>query len=297
MDGTGVFAVGLGGCGSVPIPWKGARDAGSGHSGCADVSDTSTWADYLAKGDTLVYGVNPPYDKWHTDAFPYLESALEVAERKDLTLLFPGNVYGFDPDIKAEFSEQDKPRAPTAKGELRVQMEARLQQASENGVRVIVLRAGDFIDPYATDRSNWFRMLLSRGAKRLVFKAAGEASLAHCWAYLPDLAQTIERLVRQSDDLPAFSVFPYRGVVCSAQQMVETLRQGSSESVELKPMYWLPLRVIAWFSPSMREVLAMRYLWDKALVLDDQKLQRRLAASGGVPETSLPEALKRLLPA
>lgn len=48
----------------------------------ADVSDMSSWSNYLEPGDILVYGVNPPYDKWHSVALPYLESALEVAEKK-----------------------------------------------------------------------------------------------------------------------------------------------------------------------------------------------------------------------
>lgn len=118
----------------------------------------------------------------------------------------------------------------------------------------------------------------------------------HSWAYLPDMALTFKRLVCQADTLPAFSVFHYRGVACSAEQMLDAVRQASGEPVRLKPMSWFPLRVIGLFRPMIQEVLAMRDLWDKSLVLDDGKLQRQMASVGGVPVTPLPEAIKRVLP-
>ena len=95
--------------------------------------------------DVVVYAVNPPRYDWIGVALPMLETAAQVAEENRLTVLFPGNTYVFDPADGPDFDEQAPQRPATSKGKIRLAMEARLEQASRRGARVIVLRMGDYI--------------------------------------------------------------------------------------------------------------------------------------------------------
>ena len=95
--------------------------------------------------DLIVYGINPPKYRWQGVVLPLLENTARVAEEKNLTIVFPGNVYVFDPRDGPLFDENTPHNPVSGKGQMRKEMEARLRQASEKGARVIILRMGDFI--------------------------------------------------------------------------------------------------------------------------------------------------------
>ena len=70
-------------------------------------------------------------------------------------IFFPGTVYNFGPDTFPLVAE-DAPQHPrTRKGSIRVEMEACLRQAADQGVKTLILRAGDFFGPETTGNS-WF---------------------------------------------------------------------------------------------------------------------------------------------
>ena len=61
----------------------------------------------------------------------------------------PGTVYNYAPDAGAAIGE-DAVQAPvTRKGAIRVEMERLLAEAAGEGVRSLILRAGDFFGPAA----------------------------------------------------------------------------------------------------------------------------------------------------
>jgi len=62
-------------------------------------------------------------------------------------LVIPGNVYNFA--RTAAMIGEDAHSAPHRKGALRAEMERRLRAASEDGLKVLILRSGDFFGPAA----------------------------------------------------------------------------------------------------------------------------------------------------
>ncbi|PCH99922.1 MAG: hypothetical protein COB79_06425, partial [Zetaproteobacteria bacterium] len=63
--------------------------------------DASNYYDVklATKGVTmLVYGVNPANYDWENKALPWLDVSARVAEEQGLTIIFPGNIYNYNPD-------------------------------------------------------------------------------------------------------------------------------------------------------------------------------------------------------
>ena len=128
--------------GAVPerrdgIDWVGgdamdARDVREAARGCA----------------VIVHAVNPPgYRRWSELVLPMLDHTIAAAKAEGATIVLPGNVYNYGADAFPLLAE-DAPQHPaTRKGAIRVEMERRLELASREGARVLIVRAGDFFGP------------------------------------------------------------------------------------------------------------------------------------------------------
>lgn len=237
--------------------------------------------------DLIVYGVNPPYCQWAASVVPWIGNTATVAEELGLTLVFPGNVYIFNPADGPEFDESARARPVTEKGELRQAMEERLAHAAQHGARVIIVRTGDFIAAGAN--SAWLQSLIKRTKNGYVLSTPGEPNLTHTWAYLPDLARTVAELVDRRDSLPHFSVFHFRGYRLSFADLADAIRAASGQTVALKNLPWGLMRLATPFSAFMRSLFEMRYLWQHQLNLSDAKLHSVLHQP--VPQTPVAQAL------
>jgi nucleoside-diphosphate-sugar epimerase len=235
----------------------------------------------------IVYGINAPYPQWDKTVLPWLDITAQVAEAQHLTIVFPGNVYNFDPVDGPLFDERAPMHPLTPKGRLRQSMEARLQRASENGARVLILRTGNFIGAQA--HSTWLRYLIKSTRHGYTLSAAGPRELKHAWAYLPDVAATIAKLLEQPVTLPAFSVFHFKGYQVSFDDFAVAMQTASGKAVAMKKFPWWLLRLAAPFSPWIRSLFEMRYLWEKEIHLDETRLVTNLAMP--IPHTPLPVAL------
>jgi len=237
--------------------------------------------------DLIVYGVNPPKYRWEGVVLPLIENTARVAEEKNLTVVFPGNVYVFDPKDGPAFDENVPHNPVSTKGQMRKEMEARLKTASENGARVIIIRMGDFIGENLA--SAWFQFLIKSTKKGYALSAAGERDVIHTWAYLPDVGRTVAELVEKKDTLEAFSVFHFKGYQISFNELAKAMEQASNRPVSMGSFPWIALQLMSPLNKMFRELLEMRYLWKEEINLDETRLEHTLGKA--VPYTPLAEAL------
>lgn len=245
----------------------------------------------------LVHAVNPPgYRDWDRLVLPMLESSIAAARTEGATLLLPGTVYNFGPDAFPLLHEGAAQRPVTRKGAIRAEMEARLRTASQAGLRVVIVRAGDFFGPQA--RNSWFSQGLVRPGRPVAHISNPAAPGAgHQWAYLPDVARTMVELLARRDALPAFASFHMAGhwdadgrQMAEAIQRVVARRTGRTPRIAGFP-WWL-LGLAAPFVTTFREMREMRYLWRQPVRLDNTGL---VAALGREPHTPLDEAVEAAL--
>jgi len=252
-----------------------------------DVADLGVVKKAVEGVDLVVYAVNPPYPRWATCALPWLVNVATAVEARGLTLVFPANVYVFDPKDGPDFDERAVARPLTSKGSIRAAMEARLREATERGARVIVLRAGDFIGKGCARA--WLHQLVKPSRHGFTLSSPGPKNLRHTWAYLPDLALAVGALIERRSELAAFADFHFRGYSVTMDEMACAIQVASGKTVRVKPFPWWFLRLGAAFSPMFRGLLEMRYLWDAEINLLDGKLQSTL--NGKAQQTPLAEAL------
>jgi nucleoside-diphosphate-sugar epimerase len=245
----------------------------------------------------IVHAVNPPgYRNWAELVMPMIDNTVAAAIAEGATIVLPGTVYNFGPDAFPVLHEDSPQHPQTRKGAIRVQLEQRLQQASRQGARVLIVRAGDFFG--ARVANNWFAQGLVKPGKPVhAVSYPGAPGVAHQWAYLPDVARTMLELIERRASLDAFARFHMAGHVdtdgtqmTQAIQRVVLRRTGHQPRVGRFP-WWL-MKLIAPFVVTVREMLEMRYLWQTPLLLDNRRL---VAALGQEPHTPLEQAVEATL--
>ncbi|WP_077961214.1 NAD(P)H-binding protein [Ensifer adhaerens] len=244
--------------------------------------------------DLIVHAVNPPgYRNWGTLVLPMLDSTIAAAKATGASILLPGTIYNFGRDAFPVLTE-DAPQNPdTDKGRIRKEMELRLKQASEAGVRVIIVRAGDFFGPGAAN--NWFSQGLVKPGKPLTaISYPGREGIAHQWAYLPDVAETMIRLVESKDQLPRFAVYHMRGFLDrNGTGMIEAIRRAVGKpALPVRAFPWWLITLASPFMPLFRELREMRHLWREPLRMPNERL---LAVLGEEPHTPIDEAVATTL--
>lgn len=78
-----------------------------------------------------------------------LDNTIAAARSNGARIVLPGTVYNFGPDAFYDLQETSPQNPVTAKGQIRVEMERRLREATSTGVGVLIVRASDFFGPMA----------------------------------------------------------------------------------------------------------------------------------------------------
>lgn len=248
-----------------------------------------------AEGASLiVHAVNPPgYRDWDKLVLPMLDNTIAAARAVGARVLLPGTVYNYGPDAFPVIDEAAQQNPLTVKGRIRAEMERRLREAAASGVRTLIVRAGDFFGPRAGN--NWFAQGLVKPGKPLAaITYPGRPGMGHQWAYLPDVAETMVRLVEKDRALEPFATFHMEGNWDEdGTRMIAAIRQASGRpDLPVRRFPWGLLALASPFVPLFRELREMRYLWQVAVRLTNVRLVGTLGAE---PRTPLEAAVRATL--
>jgi nucleoside-diphosphate-sugar epimerase len=250
-----------------------------------------------ARGCSLiVHAVNPPgYRNWAAEVLPMLRNTMAAAKATGALILLPGTVYNYGPDAFPVAGEEAPQHPATRKGALRVRMEAELAAHCQRGGRALVVRSGDYFGPRSGN--SWFAQALVKPGKPPVRIAnPARPGVGHQWAYLPDVAAAMVALVERRATLAPFARFHLAGHWdADGVTMANAIRRVAARhgiDARLGRFPWWLVRLAAPFHETMRELLEMRYLWDRPLRLDNARL---LDLLGTEPHTPLDAAVERTL--
>ncbi|EDT00482.1 NAD-dependent epimerase/dehydratase [Burkholderia ambifaria IOP40-10] len=244
----------------------------------------------------IVHAVNPPgYRNWSGQVLPMIDNTIAAATVAQATVVLPGTIYNYGPDAFPALREKTPQHPTTRKGAIRVELERRLQAATAQGVRTIIVRAGDFFGAHAGN--NWFGQgLVKAGRPVASISVPGRPGVGHQWAYVPDVARTMVELIERRDTLEPFARFHLGGHWdADGRQMAQAVRRvarrhGMRPTVRRFP-WWL-VWVAAPFVTTMREMIEMRYLWREPLRMDNARVT---AVLGREPVTPLDTAVEAAL--
>ena len=219
--------------------------------------------------DVIVNAWNPPYSQWTTTVPGLTASVIAAAKASGATVIIPGNVYVFGPDMPGVIGPRVAHRAENPLGQVRRALEAAY---AASGVRTILLRAGDFLDTEAS--GNWFDSVMAKPVAKGRLSYPGRTDIPHAWAYLPDLARAAVALAERRAELPVFADLAFEGYTLSGQELAAACAAALGREIRVQPMNWLPIRLARPFWPEAKHLIEMRYLWDTPHQLDGSDLMR-----------------------
>lgn len=242
----------------------------------------------------IVHAVNPPgYRDWGALVLPMIDNTIAAARASGARILLPGTVYNYGPDAFPHVREDSPQHPATRKGAIRVELEARLKAAAVDGVCALIVRAGDFFGPRAGN--SWLSQgLIKPGKPVTAISNPSSPGVGHQWAYLPDVAETMVRLVERGDALPAFAAYHMEGHwdPDGLQIAAAIARAAGRPALKPKAFPWWLLTLAAPFVPVFRELREMRYLWRQPVRMSNARLR---AALGDEPHTPLDAAMRATL--
>ena len=235
--------------------------------------------------DVVLNAFNPVITEWQKNALSLAHAAIAAAESNGATLLFPGSVWNYGRGMPPVLDEST-PMQPTArKGGMRVEIEQRIREACDRGMRAIVLRAGDF---FGGGSGSWFDLVIAKDIGRGRLTYPGPFGIEHEWAYLPDFAAALVRLAEQRAGLRGCMTFGFPGHAVTGQEFIATIEAVTKCKFTLRPMSWWMIKTIGQLLAMGRELSELEYLWRVPHRISGDKLR---AAIGDVPHTPLPEAI------
>jgi nucleoside-diphosphate-sugar epimerase len=255
-----------------------------------DARDAASVIEAARGADVVLNALNVPFTQWATAAMPLAETTIAAAREAGATLVFPGNLYVYGAKIPAIVDEATPVNPTSRKGEIRAAIEERLRAAAEGeGTRVIILRSGDF---FGGGSGSYFDRLLVRDIASGRLTYPGPLDVVHEWAYLPDLAQALRRLVEARAALPSFAQFGFPGHAVTGREMAGAISRACGRGFNVSGMPWTMLRLFGTVVPIFRELSEMAYLWSTPHAIDGTRLA---AVIGDIPFTPLDSAVSSAL--
>ena len=235
--------------------------------------------------ELVLNALNPAITQWQKNALSLAYGAIAAAEGNGATLMFPGSVWNYGRGMPPLLDESTPMHPTTRKGEMRVEIEQRIREACDRGMRAIILRAGDY---FGGGRGSWFDLVLTKDLARQRLTYPGPLGVVHPWAYLPDFAAAMVRLAEVRDTLKPFEVFGFPGHAVTGHELVATIEAVANSKFNVRTMSWWMLKTVGRLMPLGRELAELEYLWRVPHRISGDKLK---AAIGDIPHTPLPEAV------
>jgi nucleoside-diphosphate-sugar epimerase len=265
------------------------------HLGVA-LDDIDTLVSEAAGACAVVHAVNPPYTRWSREVLPLARQGMDVAQRLGATFMLPGNVYNFGAQMPAVLLPGTPQHPTSAKGRIRCELEAEMQARAAQGLRSVVIRAGDF---FGTGSGAWLDLVIVKSLAKGKLVYPGPLDMPHAWAYLPDLARAFVAVAARRGELPPFVQLHFTGHTLTGAQLLSALERAAA-ALGLAPargfrhgsMPWGVIRLGGLVVPMWREIAEMAYLWRVPHALDGAALA---AAVGALPATPIDDALRAAL--
>lgn len=221
-----------------------------------------------------------------------LDNSIAAARQNGSRILLPGTIYNYGPFAFPLPDENSVQQPVSRKGRIRVEMEVHLRRASIQGAKALIIRAGDYFGPRAGN--NWFsQSLVKPGRSVTAVTYPGRPGVGHQWAYLPDVAETMVRLVERAS-LENFATFHTEGHWDhGGRQMIEAIKRAVGRSdLPVLQLRWRLMALASPFIPLFRELREVKYLWDEPVRMTNARLRD---AIGAEPLTPLDEAVRATL--
>lgn len=253
-----------------------------------DVRDVQALSRAADGCSALLYCVNAPLARWHTELPRMLQSALDACRATGARLAFPGNVWSYGPGEPGVLIDERRPLTPSSrKGVVRQQLE---QLMAASGVDCVNARLPEFYGPNVANPLMGAPFRAALAGKPILWLGT-QLDMMVEYLYVDDGARALLTLALaagvsgQTFHVPASAHITPRAFWELTRELA-----GSRAGV-----YTLPralLRAAALASGPARELLDILHLWTHPVLLDGARYRERF---GELPGTPYREGIERTL--
>lgn len=206
-------------------------------------------------------------------------------------ILLPSTIHGFDPATTPVVRENSPQQSRTRRGVLSARIERRLREAVDDAPSLIV-RAGELFGPQL--RTGWFAQAMVRPGQAVRRIVNPHRGAGHAWAYLPDVAEAMARLLDVPEHLRSFEQIGFGGTWdANGQVMPDAIRAAVGVGpIPERPHAWSAMRMLAPFGGFPREAVDTAATWRHPVDIDNHRLVELL---GHEPRTPLVRAVRLTL--
>ena len=261
-----------------------------------DVLDPETVRNAVTGASQVVMTVGFPYlGRVWKSAWPRaMANLVEACTAHHVRMVFADNLYMYGPQA-APLTEDMPLTDYGVKPAVRAEVTRIWKAACDAGrVRVAALRAPDFYGPGVS--------LSHIGDVGFGALARGKAAtllippkVPHAFAYVPDIGRAIATLLDASDDAFGQAWHVPCAPLRTPRQILELGAAGIGRKLSIRslPLWLLPAAGVT--SPFLREVVEMRFTFDRPYDVDSRKFARRFWSDATPFETGAPAAARSFL--
>lgn len=255
----------------------------------ADIKDRAAMKVGLAGAQTIYFCAQPPYHRWAAE-FPSLQAAaIDAAEEAGARIVVAENLYGYGP-VDGPMREDMRLRPNTKKGTVRARMHEALIEAEARGrIRASVARGSDFFGPFVEGS------VLGRRAIEAVFsgrsvEVVGDPDQPHAYSYVRDFGRAMALLGTDRRVDGGVWHVPNAPAI-TTRRVLEIAAHLAGQSLRLRRMGTMEMRVIGLFVPAVRETIEMLYEFERPFLVDDGKFKAMFGDLSTPIEAALAQTL------
>lgn len=258
-----------------------------------DVLDATSLRNAVRAASQIVFAIGFPYEgKIWQDAWPKaMANLLDAAEQEKARVVFVDNLYMYGPQT-TPLREDMALQYYGAKPAVRAKITRQWMEAHRTGrVKFVALRAPDFYGPSVT-QSHLGDQAFGNLAKGKSAMLIVDPDQRHAFAYVPDIARGVITLLDAPDEdfgqawhIPcAHAISPREILAIGAKSL------GKKTKITSIPMWLLP--IFGLFMPFMKEMVEMRFQWDRPYDVDASKFAKRFWSDATPFEIGAVETMK-----
>ncbi|MEO0061136.1 MAG: hypothetical protein RL343_754 [Actinomycetota bacterium] len=252
-----------------------------------DAKNKLAFAEAAKDATTIFVCTNPPYHTWKTEWPPVFDASIYAAAHNNCDLVVMGNLYPYGIP-QAPMNELTVENTDEDKGLVRKTGWNKIRSAATAGkFRAVEVRASDYFGPGAGSTAHLGKDFFVPILKSKAAMVIGDPTKKHSWSFIPDIATTMVAASQYRGEWNRVWHVP-SGEPKSRVEILNELNALSSSRGKLFVVPQFLLKLMGWFSPLYREVLASSYQFTNDFVIDSVETQKALNVSA----TPWKEALK-----
>jgi nucleoside-diphosphate-sugar epimerase len=247
----------------------------------------------VADGAAVLYHcAQPAYHRWLTDFPPLNAAILRAAEATGAVLVTAGNLYGYGL-VNGSITEDLPVRPNSKKGQVRADMwAAQLNAHAAGRIRTAEVRGSDYLGAGAANIVTIMLLPAVLSGRRVLVPANLDAP--HSWTYTGDMAGTMIAVGADASawgrawHAPSPPPVSMRALAARAAQIAGTApaRTGRMPA----PL----LRMAGLVNPGAREMIEVRYQFERPFVLDSSAAQHAFGFSPTATDDALAETIRAI---